>query len=126
MNLVIIEDNELVLYQLLRLVSKQPAICVTGMATDEDGAVSVIRVAQPDAVLLDLSLASGSGINVLKRIRVAGSKARVLVLTNHTAEAVRLSCESHGIDGFYDKSREAQICLDRLFSWLPRSLGEVR
>lgn len=126
MNLVIIEDNELVLYQLLRLVGKQPAIRVAGMAADEDAAVSVIHVAQPDTVLLDLSLNSGSGINVLKRMRAEGSKARVLVLTNHTADIARSICESHGIDGFYDKSSEAQTCLDHLFSWLPPAVGGAR
>lgn len=125
MNIVIIEDNELVLYQLLRLVGKKPAICVAGMAPDEETAVSVIQVVQPDAVLLDLSLASGSGINVLKRIRAAGSKARVLVLTNHPADIARRTCEAHGIDGFYDKSSEAQVCLDHLFSWLPQSAGDA-
>lgn len=126
MNLVIIEDNELVLYQLLRLIGKQPAICVAGMAAEEDAAVSVIHIAQPDAVLLDLSLASGSGINVLKRMRAAGSKARVLVLTNHPADIARHTCELHGIDGFYDKSSKAQACLEHLFSWLPPTAGGGR
>lgn len=119
MNLIIVEDNELVLYQLMRLVAKQPAIRVAGVATSEDDAVSVILAEQPDAVLLDLSLATGTGMNVLKRIRVAGSAARVLVLTNHTIEIMRRTCEALGIDGFYDKSHEVQACLDQLYSWLP-------
>lgn len=126
MNLVIIEDNELVLYQLLRLVGKQPGIRVAGLASEEDAAVKVICLEEPDAVLLDLSLATGSGISVLKRIRAAGCRARVLVLTNHTADIARLSCESHGIEGFYDKSRESQACLEQLFSWLPQPRGETQ
>lgn len=117
MNLVIVEDSALVLYQLLRLVATQPAIHVAGVAADEETAVSVIGANQPDAILLDLSLVEGTGIDVLKRIRAAGSTARVLVLTNHTAENIRRTCESHGIDGFYDKSHEVPACLDRLFSW---------
>jgi DNA-binding NarL/FixJ family response regulator len=126
MNLVIVEDNELVLYQLLRLVAKQPGIRVAGLASEEDAAVKVICLEAPDAVLLDLSLAAGSGINVLKRIRAAGSTARVLVLTNQTADIARRSCDSHGIEGFYDKSREFQTCLDHLFSWLPQLRGETQ
>ncbi len=121
MNLVIVEDNELVLYQLLRLIARQPAIHVVAMATGENDAVSAIHATQPDAVLLDLSLATGTGINVLKRIRAAGSTARVLVLTNHTDDIVRRTCESHGIDGFYDKSREAEDCFAQLYSWLPQA-----
>lgn len=126
MNLVIVEDNELVLYQLMRLVARQPAIRVAGVATSEDDAVSVILAEHPAAVLLDLSLATGTGMNALKRIRAAGSAVRVLVLTNHTIETLRQTCEALGIDGFYDKSHEVQACLDQLYSWLPQSTEGTR
>lgn len=119
MNLVIVEDNELVRYQLMRLIARRAEIHVAGVAANEEDAVSVILAAQPDAVLLDLSLASGSGVNVLRRIRAAGSPARVLVLTNHSVDIMRRTCESLGIDGFYDKSHDAQACLEHLYSWLP-------
>lgn len=126
MNLIIVEDNELVRCQLLRLIARQPGIRVVASASHEDEAVSAINAAQPNAVLLDLSLASGTGINVLKRIRAAGSTARVLILTNHTGEVVRRICEQHGIDGFYDKSREAERCLAQLASWLPQPGGNAQ
>ena len=119
MNLVIVEDNELVRRQLLRMIAPQSGIRVVGIATSEEEAVSAILVARPDAVLLDLSLATGTGVRVLRRIRAAGCTARVLVLTNHTIDLMRQTCESLGIDGFYDKSREAQACLQHLYSWLP-------
>lgn len=126
MNLVIVEDNELVLYQLLRLVARQSAIRVVGVASGEEDAVAVILCEQPAAVLLDLSLATGSGVNVLKRIRAAGSAAGVLVLTDHSIEIMRQTCESLGIDGFYDKSHEVQACLDHLYSRLPQPAGSVQ
>lgn len=126
MNLVIVEDTEPVRRQLLRLVASQPGICVVGVAASEDDAVSLILAAQPDAVLLDLSLASGTGVRVLRRIRAADCTARVLVLTNHDIDIMRRTCESLGIDGFYDKSREAQACLDHLYSWLPGAGEDLR
>lgn len=120
MKLVVVEDSELVLNQLLRLISAQSGITVAGVAADEESAVAVISSTQPDAVMLDLSLLTGSGINVLRRIRAAGSTARVLILTNHTTDTLRRKCESHGIDGFYDKSNQAPACLDHLFSWVAK------
>ncbi len=120
MNLVIVEDSELVLYQLLRQVATQSAINLAGVAADEEAAVSLIKAERPDAVLLDLSLGSGTGLDVLKRIRAAGSKARVLVLTNHTTDIWRRACEPYEIDGFYSKSHQAQVCLDHLFSWVSK------
>lgn len=123
MNLVIVEDNELVLYQLMRLIAKQPAISVAGVAASEEDAVAVILANQPDAVLLDLSLLTGNGMRVLKRIRDADSRARVLVLTNHSNDILHRMCTRLGIDGYYNKSRETLACLDQLYSWLPIPAG---
>lgn len=119
MNLVIVEDSELVCAQLQRLITALPGIHVIGTAATESAAVERIRMWDPDAVLLDLSLAAGNGLKVLAAIRAAGSRARVLVLTNHADEALRQTCESFGIAGFYDKSEEMYACLDRLNSLVP-------
>ncbi len=119
MNLVIVEDSKLIQDQLLRMLSLRGGINVVGIATDEEAAVSLIAATHPDAVLLDLVLAPGSGIHVLERIRTAGCTARVLVVTNNTGEALRQACEALGISGFYDKSHDMQACMDLLFSWLP-------
>lgn len=119
MNLVIVEDSELVCAQLQRLITALPGIHVIGTAATESAAVERIRMWDPDAVLLDLSLAAGNGLKVLAAIRAAGSRARVLVLTNHADEALRQTCESFGIAGFYDKSEEMYACLDHLNSLVP-------
>jgi DNA-binding NarL/FixJ family response regulator len=121
MDLVIVEDSELVQTQLLRLVSLHGGIDVVGIAASEEAAVSLVVASNPDAVLLDLTLAPGSGIRVLERIRQAGCTARVLVVTNNAADVLRRSCEALGISGFYDKSRDVPACMDQLFGWLEPS-----
>lgn len=127
MNLVIVEDSDLVCAQLQRLIATLPGVHVMGTATTEAAAVERIRLWDPDAVLLDLSLAEGNGLKVLAAIRAAGSRARVLVLTNHVDEALRKTCESFGIAGFYDKSEEMYACLDHLnslVSWFPEKRAD--
>lgn len=114
MNLVIVEDSELVLHQLLRLSTENSRIHVTGVAASEEDAVSVILNGHPDAVLLDLSLAKGTGMGVLRRIRRAGNQAHVLILTNYPSDYFRQTCETHGIDGFFDKTYETQLCFEQL------------
>ncbi len=125
MKLVLIDDSELIRNQLLRLISGQPGIEVVGTADNENDAVALILDRRPDAVILDLALNPGSGLRVLEQIRTAGSKARVLVLTNNTEEAVRAACQRHGISGFHDKYREVRACLDQLFSWLPSASSHL-
>ena len=119
MKLVIVEDSDLIRNQLIRLITLQSGIRIVGTASEEVRAVELILGQNPDAVLLDLALSPGSGVRVLQRIRAAGCGSRVLVLTNNAGDALRQACEAEGISGFYDKSQEAQQCLDRLFSWLP-------
>lgn len=119
MKLVIVEDSELIRTQLVHLFTEQPRFSVIGTATEENEAVSLITSTSPDAVLLDLSLAPGSGVQVLKRIREAGCGARVLILTNNTGQALRQACQQLGANGFFDKTNEFEACLAQLNAWLP-------
>jgi len=119
MKVVIIEDSDLIRTQLVRIISSQPRVHVVGVTGEEEAAVQMILALRPDTVLLDLSLSPGSGLRVLKRIRQSKCAARVMVLTNNTDEAIRKQCQAEGISGFFDKSTEAEICLQQLFDWLP-------
>ena len=119
MKIVIIEDSELIRTQLLRVLAAEPRIQVVAVASEEETAVQVILAKQPDAVLLDLSLSPGSGLNVLKRIRAAESGARVLVLTNNVDSVLRTACMAMGASGFFDKTQELDHCLGQLMQWLP-------
>ena len=118
MNLVIVEDSELIRNHLLEMIATQPRIRVIGVATEEEAAISLILESSPDAVLLDLSLSPGSGVRVLGRVRAAGCAARVLVLTNNIEPALRNACVGLGVAGFFDKSFEAEQCIQQLFDWL--------
>lgn len=120
MNLVIIEDSELILQQLLRLLAACPSVQVAGWAANEERAVQLILGLRPDVVLMDLALADGNGVSVLRRIRSQRSPARVFVLSNHNAEILRATCESFGIEGFYDKSHEVEACLAQVMgsAWI--------
>ena len=119
MNIIVVEDSELIRSHLLEIIANEPRIRVIGVATEEEAAISLIMATGPDAVLLDLSLAPGSGIRVLQRIRAAGCAARVLVLTNNIEPALRKACLALGVSGFFDKSFEAEQCMQQLFDWLP-------
>ncbi|MDP1999893.1 MAG: PAS-domain containing protein [Rhodoferax sp.] len=119
MNLVIVEDSELIRDQLVRIVGQQPRIHIVALCAEEEEAVETIVRLAPDAVLLDLSLAPGSGLQVLRRIRNAGRACRVLVLTNNTDAAIQQACTELGISGFFDKSQDAELCLKQLYGWLP-------
>lgn len=121
MKLAIVEDSELVRDQLVRSFSLNQAISIVGWAVAEDQAVTLILRTEPDIVLLDLTLLEGNGIRVLERIRAAGSKVKVMVLSNNTNAAIVSACQAHGISGYFDKSRDFQNCLDLVGQWAGNS-----
>jgi len=119
MNIFVVEDSELIRTQLLRLLATYPEFKVIGTASTETEAAEHILNTPTDAVLLDLSLASGNGLQVLKRIKGSGHNARFLVLTNTRNDLLRDACIAQGASGFYDKSTEIDACLAHLQSWAP-------
>lgn len=124
MNLVIVEDSLLIRAQLQRLLAFLPGIRVVGMASGESEAFDIIQQSNPDVVLLDLFLSPGSGLNVLSRLRQAGNTVRVVVLSNHTSDALRRTCADNGVAGYFDKSYDMARCIDQLQAWLPQTNGE--
>ncbi len=118
MNIVIVEDSDLVREQLLRIIAQEPQLNVVGTASEEQEAIQLILAEEPDAVLLDLALAPGSGVRVLEKIREAGSTTRVLVFSNHIGKALREACALLGISGFYDKNSQVRECIEHLVGML--------
>ncbi len=119
MNIVIVEDSELVRSQLLRRLAAEPRFHVAGVAAGEAEALALIREQRPDAVLLDVALAPGSGLRVLDGLQRDGPATRVLVLGNDLDPALREACRQRGASACFDKTDELEGCLARLAAWLP-------
>ena len=114
MDVVLVEDSPLIAALLLDKLQQRPELHVVGEADEEDAAVSVILSAKPDAVILDLGLRIGNGFGVLKRMREAGSDARVLILTNSSHLEIRNACLSAGASHFFDKHTQSDECIQAL------------
>ena len=99
MKVVLVEDSPLIRKQLLGTLKEQPFISVVGLAATEAEALCTVGLTRPHVVVLDLSLASGSGLAVLRQLR-QGAQAfydkgrefeRFLADLNMLAEAPRLA-----------------------------------
>ncbi|MBS4096626.1 MAG: response regulator transcription factor [Sulfuricella sp.] len=106
MKICFIEDSPEILNRLRAVAAEIDGIHVVAEANTQEGALHAIHNAQPDVVILDLHLASGSGMEVLRQARPARGKAQFIVLTNHGFPQYRDKCFSLGADHFLDKSRD--------------------
>jgi DNA-binding NarL/FixJ family response regulator len=81
-----------------------------GCSDDAQAAIADVSALQPDLILIDISLASGTGFDVLKALQEHSlvPEAVKVVLTNHAdAECRNLSLRL-GADRFFDKSETSQ------------------
>jgi DNA-binding NarL/FixJ family response regulator len=108
LRVLLVEDLPRVQLMLRELIEEPGRFEVVGMADTEDQAVALYDQRQPEVVVVDLNLRSGTGMGVLQRIRQRKAEVRplLIVLTNHTLPVLRNACEKAGADHFLDKSRE--------------------
>lgn len=117
MNIFLVEDSQSIRRLLVRRLESMSGARIVGEASGQDEALALIGWLQPELVLLDLSLASGSGLQVLSGLRKSGFAGQVMILTSQSIDAYRDACKAAGADGFYDKASG----LDTLFD----DLGEI-
>jgi DNA-binding response OmpR family regulator len=106
----VVEDSPIV-RRLLGSAIEAAGAELIGFADGAHAALSQLSVLEPDLVLIDLALKSGSGFDVLEALRARGRKALKVVLTNHASEQFRRLALDMGANGFFDKSTETSQVL---------------
>jgi DNA-binding NarL/FixJ family response regulator len=108
-NVLIIDDSALLRERLSRQCSAVSNVSVVGEAGDVQTALDRFHSSYPQAVVLDLQLPGGSGMDVLAAIKKARPETTVIVLTNFPLPQVRQRCTAAGADHFFDKSTEFDV-----------------
>ncbi len=112
----IADDSKAVTEMLTELVAGSKRIQVVGTADCESSALESIARIRPDVIVVDLQLKSGSGGEVVRRLRADESMkdAHVIVMSNHASPSMRAGCLKLGADDFFDKLLELPAFLQRL------------
>lgn len=112
MKVYIVEDSQILQRLLVSSITAAGAE-VTGCSGNADEAIADLFALHPDLVVIDISLRSGSGFDVLKALQDhnLAPDAIKLVLTNHATAEYREICTLLGADRFYDKSMETAQAL---------------
>jgi len=103
---LLVDDSAVIRERLRALLAEVDGVEVAGEAADVAGAAEAAARLEPDAVVLDMQLATGSGLAVLRHLRRSGHGALVIVLTNNACARYRRACMAEGADHFLDKSAE--------------------
>ena len=106
MQVFLVEDSIPVRERLLAMLQALPDIEVVGHAGDADTAICAILAAQPDVVLIDISLAAGSGFDVLRAVQSEAPQIDLYMLSSFAAHPYRQLAETLGARGFFDKTQD--------------------
>jgi DNA-binding NarL/FixJ family response regulator len=80
---LLVDDHPLVREGLVNLISQQADLQICGEAGNEPQALELIRTVRPDVAIVDISLETGSGIELIKSIKAMFPAVTVLVLSMH-------------------------------------------
>jgi DNA-binding NarL/FixJ family response regulator len=94
------DDQELVRSGFRLILELAEEIEVVCEAADGREAVRLARELQPDVVLMDVRMPEVDGIEATRRLRQAGSEARVLVLTTFDLDEYVYAAMRAGASGF--------------------------
>lgn len=106
MNVLIADDSALLRKNLKKLIISIDSIDSISETHSVLSTLNQLAVAVPDAIILDIELPDGTGLDVLKYLSGITPKPLTIILTNFPSDSNKQYCLDHGADYFFDKSNE--------------------
>ncbi|HXA29866.1 MAG TPA: response regulator transcription factor [Candidatus Angelobacter sp.] len=108
---LVIDDHHAVAEAVAMAIDTQDDLDCVGTAGSIGEGRRLAAELHPDVILIDVELPDGDGIEAVPDLRRDNPRARVLVLTGHTAVAVLARAASAGVCGFLPKESGIQEVL---------------
>ncbi len=111
---LLVDDHPLVREGLVNLISQQADLQICGEADSEPQALELIRTVQPHVAIVDISLESGSGIELIKSIKALFPAVTVLVLSMHDESLYAERALRAGARGYVMKREAAKKVIEAI------------
>jgi len=119
----LVEDSLAIRERLAATIRGIDGAELAGEAGTVGKAIDGIRATHAGAVILDLQLEDGSGLEVLRAVHPASPALHVAVLTNYATDQHRRACIDAGAEFFLDKSSDFPRIREILQRWSARHDG---
>ncbi|MEP6961571.1 MAG: response regulator transcription factor [Acidobacteriota bacterium] len=110
--ILLADDLTLVREGLAALCNNQLGYRVIGQFSEGVAALRMIESDQPDLAVLDLNLADLFTLEIVRRVRAAGWKTKIIVLSTRRDRKTVVEALRCGVDGFLLKSAPAAQLLE--------------
>jgi DNA-binding NarL/FixJ family response regulator len=112
--ILIIDDHPSVREALGLRIDRQPDLEVCGEAEDTPEALRLIEETKPDAAVVDISLKTGDGIDLIKRIKDRDPNVRTLVWSMHPESLYAERALRNGAMGYVNKDQATQTIVEAI------------
>lgn len=110
-NVFIVEDHPVTRDGLIQLINYQDDLRVCGFAGTVANAMGGMENAEPDLVLVDITLPDGHGIELVKNLKARHPRAGILVLSMHDEGLYAERAFRAGASGYIMKQEPTDLVL---------------
>ena len=112
--ILIVDDHPSVREGLALRISLHADLEVCGEAESEDQAVALVKQLKPDLVLVDISLKSGHGLELIKRIRSMDPTIKMLVISGFQESLYAERACRAGAMGYLNKQESSERMIEAI------------
>jgi len=112
--ILIVDDHPIVREGLSSLLSKEPDFDVCGEADDVPSAIRLVDETKPHVVTIDISLASGSGIDLIRRISKRNRSIRMVACSLYDETLYAERALHAGALGYVNKHEATQRIVEAI------------
>lgn len=112
--ILIVDDHPAVREALASRIGRQADMEVCGEAADMTEALRLVANTQPDLAVVDISLKTASGIDLIKRIKDRNDSVRMLVWSMHSESLYAERALRAGALGYINKDQATEKIIDAI------------
>jgi DNA-binding NarL/FixJ family response regulator len=112
--ILIVDDHPLVREGLAARIERQPDMELCGECDEVDDALRLVKTAHPNLVIIDISLKSGHGIDLIKQIHARDAKVKMLILSAYDESLYAERALRAGALGYLNKQETREKIVDAI------------
>lgn len=112
--ILIVDDHPMVREGMVWRLSATEDLQVCGQADSEESAMDAAAACLPDLMIIDLSLKSGHGIDLIKRVKSRYSRVKMLVVSGFQESLYAERALRAGADGYLNKQDSGEKLLEAI------------
>ena len=113
--ILLVDDHPLVRRGFADVITDEPSLELCAEASNAQEAMKLVREQKPDLTIVDLGLPDQSGVELIKRIKSAKLKCKILVSSIQDESLFAERCLRAGASGYVNKAESPETVLEAIF-----------